>query len=431
MKRFSILLLLTTLSACTASKGATQTEAAVTNQTTPAADDASGDVTAVDAANAAFLNAYESGDATGASAHYAQTGVWYLTNGAAISGRESIEAFLAKAHADGAGAFEFSNRTVTPVGEHRYTTEQFAFDLAPGTTVQGTRYALWSETDAGITLQQDAWVPNTKASTELTAAIEQRTGDLAKAYNGGDAAALRAFYEPRGTMVLSSGAVIGPDAIAGMLDDTAKMGISDMRFGPQKIFAAGEAAYAIGDFDVTLPMPDGDIPLSGTRLMLWRKNGDVWQVALELSWPRAKKTASVEAGGMKFEWRFEGGKLLGTMRAPTTGWVAVGFNDDETLAGSRLIMARVVNGEVVAEEHIAQPPNHHDIRTLGAPQTLSELRGRANGEVEIDFALDAGAVQPSGLELRPGQRVWLTLAFSDDPDFGHHSRFRTAQRVRL
>jgi len=47
---------------------------------------------------------------------------------------------------------------------------------------------------------------------------------------------------------------------------------------------------------------------------------------------------------------FNEGKLHGRMVAPTNGWLAVGFNDEHTLAGSRLIMARVVDGQVVQED---------------------------------------------------------------------------------
>jgi hypothetical protein len=126
---------------------------------------------------------------------------------------------------------------------------------------------------------------------------------------------------------------------------------------------------------------------------------------------------------MSFEWRIEPGRLLGRLRARTTGWLAVGFNDCPGLRGARLVMCRLIDDKVEIEEHEVDPPRHHARRD--SRSVVSALGAhRAGADTEIEFAL--------ALEhLRAGHRVELILAYSASNDFEHHSAIREHQSVEL
>jgi hypothetical protein len=136
--------------------------------------------------------------------------------------------------------------------------------------------------------------------------------------------------------------------------------------------------------------------------------------------------------GMTFEWRVQGDMLHGRMRAPTRGWVAVGFNHRPTLDGTRLVMGYVRDGATVVEEHVAAPPVHHRKRDLGWKEGLGQVSGTEDARstfIEFTLALDTG--EPRDVALVPGRTYHLTLAWSHEDDLQHHSAMRTAVDVTL
>jgi len=141
---------------------------------------------------------------------------------------------------------------------------------------------------------------------------------------------------------------------------------------------------------------------------------------------------SVTAVGMTFEWRTEGPHLRGRMTAPTTGWVTVGFNSRDELAGSKLVMGYVSGDRVVVEEHIADPPDHRPKTELGGHHAISDVTGyERDGATTIEFLLELDSGDPVDVSLRPGQRYHLTMAWSHEDDLYHHSARRTAVEITL
>ncbi|MFN0251101.1 MAG: hypothetical protein ACKV2T_29770 [Kofleriaceae bacterium] len=146
-------------------------------------------------------------------------------------------------------------------------------------------------------------------------------------------------------------------------------------------------------------------------------------------------TRRADAGGMHVSWRWEDEQLHLLVRAPTTGWVAVGLNDRAELDGSLLIMCAVVSGAatptVRCEEHIARPPDHPSRRSLGGRDQVHTVRGAERDgatEIAVTMSVVPDTVAPP---LRRGQRVHMTLAWSAEKDFNHHSRMRTMVEVVL
>jgi len=145
-----------------------------------------------------------------------------------------------------------------------------------------------------------------------------------------------------------------------------------------------------------------------------------------------KQRKTVTSAGVTFEWSIEGAHLRGRMSAATTGWVTVGFNARSTLDGSKLVMGYVHDGKVVCEEHIADPPDHRPKTERGGHNALSEVGGtEVKGVTTIDFILELDSKDPVDVVLVPGQHYYLTLAWSHEDDFYHHSAQRNAVDIVL
>lgn len=141
----------------------------------------------------------------------------------------------------------------------------------------------------------------------------------------------------------------------------------------------------------------------------------------------------VEGADVHFAWSVDDGILIGELSAPTDGWVGVGFNARPQLGGSVLILGSArPDGPFSVVEHVAQPPEHPDRAALGGTaglleSTAEEVGGRTI--VRFRWRVQTGDSFTEGLVA--GQPVHLTLAWSHEDDFGHHSARRTLVSTRL
>lgn len=133
----------------------------------------------------------------------------------------------------------------------------------------------------------------------------------------------------------------------------------------------------------------------------------------------------IERDGMTFAWSHRGSRLFGNVSAPTKGWLAVGFNDEPTLKGTRFLIGVVEAHTVRAEIHIADPPHHHPVESLGGLSDIRDLRGQhVGGRSRLGFSLPHRSTDRFTVDLMPGRSIQLMLAWSHEPDFAHHSAWR-------
>lgn len=139
----------------------------------------------------------------------------------------------------------------------------------------------------------------------------------------------------------------------------------------------------------------------------------------------AKELRSIRADGVVFDWRHKRNRLFARMEAPTTGWVAVGFNTETTLAGTRFVIATGSGPDMHAEEHVAEPPNHRRVEELGLTPAVADLALEIeDGKSRLSFSLPHRFADTPTPVLSPGQKSFLMLAWSLAPDFDHHSAWR-------
>lgn len=139
----------------------------------------------------------------------------------------------------------------------------------------------------------------------------------------------------------------------------------------------------------------------------------------------------VSLGGMKWSCVREGNELIMELSAPTKGWVAVGFNDENNILHSDLIMFRVVDGQVEVQDMY--------VKGVGDPRLDDSLGGRQNidmleaeerdQQTYVRFRRPWSGKDDYDYNLEQGETFWLILAYSTHDDFAHHSRLRRHVKV--
>jgi len=141
----------------------------------------------------------------------------------------------------------------------------------------------------------------------------------------------------------------------------------------------------------------------------------------------------VKANGMTVEWRFLGDEIIFEMRAPHTGWVAIGLNTSENLSGTNLIMAAVDKGmATLSDRTILKPGAHVPVEEAGGTSHVRLISARESADsTEIHFAVKSTATDQRHFALKQGQKFSLLMAYSESDDFKHHSLFRTSIWIDL
>lgn len=129
--------------------------------------------------------------------------------------------------------------------------------------------------------------------------------------------------------------------------------------------------------------------------------------------------------GTTFQFWHEDGRLYSRFSAPTTGWVAIGFNNEERLEGTRFVIGARVGSSFHAEEHIAVVPGHPKVQDLGFAPAVKDVVGYVSESSTImRFSLPHLLADSDNPTLLSGTRSYLMLAWSHHTDFEHHSAWR-------
>jgi hypothetical protein len=119
------------------------------------------------------------------------------------------------------------------------------------------------------------------------------------------------------------------------------------------------------------------------------------------------------------------GRLVPTFTAPTLGWVAVGFNNQQHLEGARFVIGAMIGGSFHTEEHIAVVPDHPRVQELGIEASVEDVVGSvSNNETTMQFSLPHLPVDSDNPTLLSGTSSYLMLAWSHHTDLDHHSAWR-------
>jgi len=141
-----------------------------------------------------------------------------------------------------------------------------------------------------------------------------------------------------------------------------------------------------------------------------------------------------ELEGYTLEWLVEDstGSLRVRMTAPTTGWVAVGFDPTTMMMESNLIIGYVSDGEPQLRDDWGDGPTSHasDI-DLGGSDDAELLDGsEASGETMLEFRIPLDSGDAYDKVLEEGSTTTILLAHGGDgaDDFtSQHTWVETAE----
>ena len=117
----------------------------------------------------------------------------------------------------------------------------------------------------------------------------------------------------------------------------------------------------------------------------------------------------IERNGMVFEWKIEGTKLRCKMKAPTTGWVAIGFNTHANLPGTNLIMDAVEQEFFrIDDRYIVAPGNHKSMIQMGVDDQITLKNAKEwQGTTMIEFVIPLQSNDKYHLQLNKGSEYHL------------------------
>lgn len=129
---------------------------------------------------------------------------------------------------------------------------------------------------------------------------------------------------------------------------------------------------------------------------------------------------------ISFTYTLAGTNLECTLKAPTNGWVGVGFNKKNTIVDSDLLLFHVVNGKAASiDMYVKGFGNPVKDTQLGGRNSISILDGTEDKHsTTIRFSIPLNSGDPNDFVHEIGKEFWLILAYSVDDDFSHHSRVR-------
>ncbi|RMF01580.1 MAG: hypothetical protein D6772_04590 [Bacteroidetes bacterium] len=137
--------------------------------------------------------------------------------------------------------------------------------------------------------------------------------------------------------------------------------------------------------------------------------------------------------GMHVEWTYEGHLLTFKLRSPYQGWLALGFNSNNTLPGSHRVNGQVVSsGPDLAEQYVLGFGDARPLTALGAQNSVVDYHGDEDESgTSFEFTIDTSIRDEFHHDLRQGQRIWLICAYGLSDDFSTPSIMQRHVEVEL
>lgn len=125
--------------------------------------------------------------------------------------------------------------------------------------------------------------------------------------------------------------------------------------------------------------------------------------------------------GLTLQWKVEGETLKVKVSAPTTGWVAAGFDPARLMKGANIIIGYVKDGKAVIRDDFGSGMMSHqsDLDLKGKDNVADPAGKEENGATEIGFTipLNSGDDKDKPLVVGKTYKVILAAGANDADDF--------------
>lgn len=148
---------------------------------------------------------------------------------------------------------------------------------------------------------------------------------------------------------------------------------------------------------------------------------------------------SVTAEGIALAWQVAGDSLEVTVTAPTTGWVAVGFDPTPGMGmkDANLVIGYVQGGAVHIRDNYGTSPASHaaDTSAAGGRDNVTDKQGQeSEGSTRIRFKMPLDSGDAKDRALVPGNTYTVLLAHGPNESDGfetYHGTTRVAVQIKL
>ncbi len=142
------------------------------------------------------------------------------------------------------------------------------------------------------------------------------------------------------------------------------------------------------------------------------------------SWLYCQREFAIE--GMKFSYVLDKEEIEIQLTAPTKGWLGIGFNDQNSIAGSDLYLLRVQQAIVEGLDlFVVAFGNPQEDAKLDGSNDLKIISGEeTETSTTVKFRLPFPSQDQYDFQHKVEEDFWLILAYSVSDDFDHHSIMR-------
>lgn len=142
---------------------------------------------------------------------------------------------------------------------------------------------------------------------------------------------------------------------------------------------------------------------------------------------------TIEVQGMNMSYVIQQDSILITLKASTPGWLGIGFNDQNNIVGSDLLLFHVLDQQVEGVDlYVEGFGNPKKDTELSGMNSLRLINGfEKNGETQVTFIIALQSADPLDFQHELNKEFWLILAYSNHDEFDHHSRMRKHLKFRF
>jgi ketosteroid isomerase-like protein len=236
---------------------------------------------AADEVAAAWVKAFDTGDAVAVAALYAEDAHSMPPGGAAITGRSAIESYWRQ----DIGAEKLITK-LTPSdsiaqGDLLHVDGSYEVAAKDGSAppARGQYQQLWRKVDGQWKVQHEIWRLDPTTQRDIDTA-DRLSSLWTTAYNNGDAAGLIALYDQGAALSQPTGSVEGRDAIGAYWKADFGTGKPATKLSLTDVYMSGDLAHLEGEYEVT----DKGQLTKGHYVQLWMRDGPSWRIHREMWW---------------------------------------------------------------------------------------------------------------------------------------------------
>ncbi|MBN1233854.1 MAG: DOMON domain-containing protein [Candidatus Coatesbacteria bacterium] len=143
----------------------------------------------------------------------------------------------------------------------------------------------------------------------------------------------------------------------------------------------------------------------------------------------------VKADDFTLSWKIDGEKINIKVSAPTTSWIAVGFEPSSMMKDANIIIGYVKDGKAYIEDHYGTGNVKHEADiNIGGKENVENASGKEeNGKTELSFTIPLDSGDAKDKVLTKGKQIKVILACGKDgaKDFNSMHKKRTSVNISL